>query len=237
MLIVTFVTVQIIIFGIFIYMFRKIMTQNVASATKHLDELSHDYDRKEQQVHKQLEEAEGKAQAIIDKAQEEVAELRARIAQEAQQEKERILAEARVHAEEIIRHADETRQQLLGVLDERIAKEAQAKACELLQEALPEDFKKEVHAPWVDDLIENGLAQSERLRVPAELNEVKVISAFALTEEQRRRIVKKIKDAVGRDVTINEEINPKLCAGFLIQIGELVLDGSLSNKIKRKARL
>lgn len=95
MLIITFVIVQIIIFGVFIYMFRKIMTQNVASATKHLDELSHDYDKKEQQVYKQLQEAEGKAQGIISKSQEEAEQLRQQMLQEAEQEKEKIITGAR----------------------------------------------------------------------------------------------------------------------------------------------
>lgn len=82
---------------------------------------------------------------------------------------------------------------------------------------MPEDFKKEVHGPWVEDLIENGLTQSERLRLPADFKQVKVISAFQLTDEQRKKLSKKVREVVGKDVSIQEEIDPKLCAGFVIK--------------------
>ena len=47
MLIVSLIILQLLIFAVLISIFKKIMTQNVASATEHLDELNQDYEKKE----------------------------------------------------------------------------------------------------------------------------------------------------------------------------------------------
>ncbi len=46
MLIVSLIVLQVLIFGGLILVLRKILTQNVVLATKHLDELNQDYTKK-----------------------------------------------------------------------------------------------------------------------------------------------------------------------------------------------
>ena len=236
MLIVSLIILQLLIFAVLIFVFRKIMSQNVVSATKHLDELGQGYNEKEQRLNKELEEAKVKVQEMISKAQEEADQLKNQILQETEKEKDSIIKDARSHGEEIIQQAEKSRQQLLAELEERIEKEAINKACELIQDTLPEQFKQVVHAHWIEDLIENGFSQLERLRLPEDIKEAKVVSAFSLNDEQRKKLSKKLKDALGRDLALKEEVDPKVVAGIVITIGSLVLDGSFKNKIQEKAR-
>jgi F-type H+-transporting ATPase subunit delta len=93
-----------------------------------------------------------------------------------------------------------------------------------------------VHAHWVEELIEEGFNQLEHLRMPEDLREVKITSAFPLTEGQRKSLVKKLKEVLVKDITLKEEVEPKIVSGFIITIGSLVLDGSLKNKIQERAR-
>ena len=155
---------------------------------------------------------------------------------EAEAQKAKLLQETHVQAEELMQQADKSRQLLLDDIKDRIAREAVDKACELIQETLPEQFKLKVHEHWMEELMEGGFAQLERLKIPEDIKEVKIISAFALNEGQRKNLTKKLKEALGKDITLKEEVDPRVVAGFIIHVDSLVLDGSLKHKIQERAR-
>jgi len=236
MLIVALILVQIIIFGGLIILLKKIMTQNILSATRHIEELSDDYAGKEKELDRQLEEAKLKSEEVLRKAQEEAEKIKAQIVREAQIERDRVIKQARDQGEELMQQADKSRQMLLAEMNERIARDAVDKACELIQDTLPEQFKMEVHQHWIEELMDSGFVQFERLKVPEGVEEIKITSAFPLSEGQRKSMARKLKEALGRDISLKEEVNPRIVAGFIIGIGSLVLDGSLKNKIQERAR-
>jgi F-type H+-transporting ATPase subunit b len=236
MLIASLIILQVFIFAGLIFMLRKIMTENVSSATRHLDELNQDYAKKEEEVNRQLERIKAQSQEMVSRAQEEAAKLKEEAASVTEKKREEIIAQARTQADDIIQQADKSRQKLLADLDEQISKEATAKACELINYTLPEKFKQDVHAHWIDELIESGFGNMENLRIPEEVSEVKIASAFALTEEQRKKLAKKVREVLGKEIPIKEEVAPAICAGLTISIGSLVLDGSLRNKIQEQIK-
>lgn len=236
MLVISLIILQIVIFAGLIFMFRRIMTKNVVSATRHIEELNQDYAKKEQEINHQLEETKFKSESILKTAQEEAEKLKTQTIKEAENERDKIIGQARLQSTEIIQQADKSRQSLLSEIEERIGKEAVNKACQLLQVALPEEFKQNVHMHWVEDLIEGGFSQLESLRIPKDLQEARIICAFPLNIEQRKNLFKKLKHVLGPEVTLKEEVDPKVVAGLIISMGSLVLDGSLRNKIKEKTK-
>jgi ATP synthase F1 delta subunit len=108
---------------------------------------------------------------------------------------------------------------------------------ELLQAVLPEDFRKEIHSRWVADVISNGFAELDRLRVPQGLSEVKVVSAFALSGEEEALLKKKLKEKLGSEFELKQEIDESLISGVVVNVGSLILDGSLRFKIEEVARV
>lgn len=236
MLIVSLILLQLLIFSGLIFMFRRIMTQNVVSATKHLEELDNDYTKKEKDITRQLEEVKQKSRELMLKSQEEAEGLKTQVIKETEEERNKILHEARTQGEEMMHQAEKSRQALISELEERINKEAVHKAIESIQNILPEQFKKEVHTHWVEEQIEKGFVHLERLRIPQDIQEIKINSAFGLTEEQRKILSKKLKDVLGREIRLKEEVEPKVIAGLIITIGSLVLDGSLKNRIQEQAK-
>jgi len=235
MLLLSFALLIVIIFIILIAVFRRVLNQNVIMATKHLEELNEDYDKKEKEIDKRLEEAKRAAEELVVRAQEEVEKEKLRIIKEAETERDKILKEARAGGEEMMQQADKSRQLLLSELDERIAKEAVNKACELIQHTLPEQLKQDIHSQWIKELTEASLNQISLLHLPEDLHEINVTSAFSLREEERKGLSKKLKELLGRSVTLKEDIDPGIVAGVVVTIGSVVLDGSLKNKIKEQA--
>jgi len=232
MFIVSLILFQAIIFIGLVFVLRRIMTKNVVSATSHIEKMSQDYDRKEQDLNQQLQEVRQKSEEIMKNAQDQAQALKTGVIKEAEGERDRILKQSRLQGEEIIKQADKSRQLLLSEIEERIAREAVDKACELIECTLPEELKRDVHVRWAKELIENGFSELKRLRLPEDIEEVKIASAFALSEEERKALLKKLKDTLGLDLRLKEEVEPKIVAGLIITIGSLVLDGSLKNKIR-----
>ncbi len=236
MLIVSMLVMMVLVFGGLILVLRKVLSQNVSLATRHLEELNDDYAKKEADLKRQLDDVRQKAEEIVRKAQEEAGQAKAQLMKDAEAQKTKLLQETHTQAEELMQQADKSRQMLLDEIKDRIAKEAVDKACELIQETLPEQFKLKVHEYWMEELLESGFAQLERLKIPENIKEVKITCAFALNEGQRKNLTKKLKEALGKDITLKEEVNPRVVAGFIIHIDSLVLDGSLKQKIQERAR-
>jgi F-type H+-transporting ATPase subunit delta len=76
----------------------------------------------------------------------------------------------------------------------------------------------------------------EELRAEAEKTMVAdVISAKALSAEQKDKISAALKQRLGRDVTLNASVDESLLGGAIIQAGDLVIDGSALGKLNRLA--
>lgn len=234
-LVVLLVVLMVAVFGFLVLLLVKILKQNFIQETRHLDEMNQDYLKKEEEADRYLAEAKQKAQETVRQAQKDAERMKEEIINKIKEEKDRTIAVARQQAQDIVQQADKTRQMLLAEINERVAKEAIVQACNLIQDTLPDEFKRDVHLHWVQDLIKSGFSSLERLRIPQDINEINVTSAFALTENEKKSLLKNLKDVLKRDIVISEKVDSKIVAGIIISIGDLVLDGSLKNKIQEKS--
>lgn len=235
MLVVGLIVLQVIIFVALIIVFRRVMSKNVTLATSHLEELNEEYTKKEQEVEARLQEVQSQAQQILQQAQVQAETAKEQIVKSAQQEKDALIQQARSEAQDIMHQADKARQQLLNELEERISRQAVKKACVLLGDSLPPDFKQEVHARWVKDLLESGFHDTAHLKLPENEKQITVVSAFDLTPADTALISRKLGERFGKEVKITTETDAGLIAGLLIRIGSIVLDGSLQHKIRENA--
>lgn len=236
MAIALLIVLEVVIFVVLVTVLKRVLMRNMASATQHLDGLNEDYARREEDISRRLREADKKAQDIVSKAQGEAERLKLKTIKDAREEKDRILQQAHLSGDEMIQQADKSRQLLISELDEKISKAAVEKACEIVKSVLPEGFKHDMHLQWVQELVKTGFANMDRLRIPEDTKEIKITSAFALTEDERKPLAKKLKEALNHDIVIKEEVDPNLVAGLVITIGSLILDGSLKNKIQEHVK-
>lgn len=76
--------------------------------------------------------------------------------------------------------------------------------------------------------------QYETLKAEAEKTiEAEVISAFELSQDQQQQIATKLKQRLGRDVTLTCHVDNTLLGGVLIKAGDLVIDGSAIGQIHK----
>ena len=235
MLIASLILLQVILFSGLIYMLRRMITQNVVSATRHLEDISSDYDSKEQELNEQLQTATQTAQDIVGKAQTDAAVFKEQTEKQLEIKEKRILDDAKAKAGEVMQQAEQSGKRLISEIEDRIRKGALNNALELMHTVVPEDFKKIVHQEWMNDLINNNFLKNDRLHVPEEAEKAKVVSAFALTAQQKKDLNDKLKEFVGHDIELEEAVDPGIVAGAIVSVGSLVLDGSLISKMQEEA--
>lgn len=232
MVIISIILLQIFIFGGLAFFLRHLLTRNVTSATTHLQGMIKDNTEKQEEINKKLQEAEKKRQEILKNADREAKRLKAALMKEMEVERDKILEEAHEHSKELIDRANKTCKAIEKEMELNVNKQAIGKAGELICKVLSADICQILHAQWLELLVSDGLSALDRLRVPEEITRAEICTAFALTEEQRKKLLDRLKEKLERDIMINEQVDSKLVAGLIITLGNLVFDGSFLNKVK-----
>lgn len=92
------------------------------------------------------------------------------------------------------------------------------------------ELRKQRKLKLVDDIINKF---SNIYNKENEIVEVEIISARELNEEQADEIRSFIKDKYeAKEVMLNKKIDEKIKGGVILRIGEDVIDGSVSKKLK-----
>ena len=236
MLIIPVVVLLIVIFIGLVAGLRWFMGRHLSSATAHLQGLSQDYLHKHDELKKRLEEGERLYQEQLAKAQEEAAQLKTQALKDADAARQQTINQAHEEAERIMQQANQARDSMQRELVQSIDQRAVEQARALLQTVLPEPLREAAHGQWLDALLADGLINVQQLQTRESVREAKVVSAFALTEAQRKRLAERLHEALGSTVTLQESVDPALIAGLIITLGHLVLDGSLATKLRDAAR-
>jgi len=60
----------------------------------------------------------------------------------------------------------------------------------------------------------------------------KVTTAVPLTEELSNKVLAKVKEITGKEATIENIVNPDIIGGFILRIGDVQYDASITNKLQ-----
>jgi F-type H+-transporting ATPase subunit delta len=63
--------------------------------------------------------------------------------------------------------------------------------------------------------------------------DVEVVSAAELNEAQRTRLASALRARLRRDVRLHCSVDPSLIGGAVVRSGDLLIDGSIANKLQR----
>ena len=236
MIVISLAFFLVVIFLVMITVMRRIINQNVVSATSHLEEMNQDYAKKDEEINKRYEEAERQSKKLVLDAQKDAEAEKQRVILETQKEKEDILNQAHKKADEIVEKADSARIALITDIERKIDDKAIVRAEELAGLALPDELRRQAHSRLFNEFIEASLDQLKNLAVPEGVSDVKVVSAFVLDAAQKQAIADKLKEKAHRDFNISEEVSPDLISGVMVTIGHIVLDGSLKSIVSRRAK-
>jgi F0F1-type ATP synthase membrane subunit b/b' len=215
---------------------RYVMKRNFTDVAAHLQDLNAEYSRRQDELKQRLEESERQYQEHVIRAKTEAERVVTEAHQEAQSTRAKLIEEAHGESERIVQQGLESRESLRKEIESQLEHRATERACELIQQALPAEFRQAIQEHWLEELFRNGWAGLNRLKVGEDIHEVRVVSAFPLTKVQREALRGRLKETFAREVTVTEETDERLVAGLVVTVGSLVLDGSLASKIQQNLK-
>lgn len=235
MFLIQLVVILLIIFVGLIFFMRYILTRNISLATGHLQELSKDYSAKQEEANRRLQQVKEESEKIAVTVRQEAESLKDKIVKEAQANAQKILEEAKLNGKEITDKAQRNYEFLKGEIDQRVEERSRKKAAEIIRCSLPENILREIHRLMLQES-GKGEFQLTRITIPEGISSVKIVSTFPLSDQERLDLGERVKTQLGSGFEIQEDVDPALIAGFLIQIGSVVIDASLRNRIQKLVR-
>ena len=82
---------------------------------------------------------------------------------------------------------------------------------------------------WIDQVAEAIQAQADK---HAKRLRAWVTSAVPLTEEQKTRVTKALRQRLGQDVVLTTQVDPAIVGGLVCRVGNLTLDSSLKRQLE-----
>ncbi len=223
-----------VIVGI-VLLIRHYLINNVTRVTSRLDRMGEDFTKKQEEAARHLQKARQDADQTLANAQQEAEKIKEKAAGQVEMEREELLKKARLQGEQIVDEATRTKEYLMSEMDKKIREGAIEIAAEMVPQILSDRVRLDAHAHRISELINGGLQGFEGVNVPAG-TEVRVTSAFQLTEEQRGGLLGTLHEKFGADAQIREETDSGLIAGAVVGVGDLVVDASLKYSIEEATR-
>jgi F0F1-type ATP synthase delta subunit len=169
----------------------------------------------------EVEQGKEEARILVESAKREAEVLRANMEEIAKQDAQKIVERGQ---EELLK----SRLELLN----NIETDAVRLSTELLTYTFTRQVKEEFQHHLTLDLIEE-ISRIDQSQFSVKAESVTVTSSFPLTGDERARLSHALSEKLGGPVTLKEQSDPALITGLIVQIGALIIDGSLRNKLRK----
>ena len=185
------------------------------------EELNEELKRAKEENRAQIEQGKAKAELIIEEANKEVQRHRLNMEERAKLQAEKIIASGRLEIE---------------TLKLNVMKDIQAQSVELaskmIAELLTKTDKTALQVGFASGIIEE-ISRLPKEQFNVHTKHAKVLSSFPLLDKQKSEIKRVLAEKMDKEIEISEEIDPDLIGGLTVEIGGMVIDGTLKNKLRR----
>jgi F0F1-type ATP synthase delta subunit len=217
--------------GIFIFL-RLLFSHDLSAALKRLQELQRQNIEKEIALNKELELAKQNRQSEIERGRDEAKKLKDLARADIEKSKEQVLLKAKQEADGFLTHAAQERELLKHQLSLQIEEVSVNLALGMIRDIFSQEARQELERELVDELIiELRKIDKEKLKV--ETKKAEVTSSYPLLDNQKNGIREILRDVMGYSVELEEKTDASIISGLVINLGGLILDGSLQNKLRK----
>ena len=231
MLLWQLIIIQVITFALLVFLLRQFLYKQVTRSLGRLQRLYQENLKREEELKKTRETTEQELQVKIAQHHEEIGRLRAAEEVAAQKTQEEILAKAKEEGKRILAEAEAKKERMRANLVSEMEEKALDLASDIIEHILTAQVAQGINHQLIDELIEE-IEKSDERRLQLDVETVEVAVPFPLTQVQKERLKKILSSQMGRSVTLKETVDQEIVAGMVIKSGNLVFDGSLTNKLK-----
>ncbi len=231
MLLNLFIILTIIFIGIY-FLLRFLYSYFLNVAQARLNNLHEENLVKEQQLTEELKRAKAEGEAeikrardeaglIIEEARNESVKLRMQLEDAAKIQVDKIITDGNIEAERA---------------KEKYLKDAEAHsldlAMKLVAQLLSEKDKESLQEEFISETI-SEIAKLPKDQFSIVSDKVKVSSSQLLRKDQKENLQQLLKEKTGKDMIFEEILKKDLIGGLIVEIGGLVIDGTIKNKLQR----
>lgn len=224
--------IQVITFlGIF-FLLRFLFSRHLNAALARLNILHEENLIKEQQLVEELKRAKDEGDAEIKKAKDEGV----LIVEEARNEGLRLGAqlkeEAKIQVAKIVTDGNVEVEKFKEECMKEVETHSLELASKLIEQLLSEKDKENLQEGFISETIFE-IAKLAKNQFSVTSDRVKVTSKQSLSKDQKENLQKVLFEKTGREMIFEEILKEDLMGGLIVEIGGLVIDGSLKNKLQR----
>lgn len=228
---------QIVAFVVLIILLNRMLFRPIRKTLDERAQHIQDSMEEAERIKEQAVRADEEYEARIAEAQRQVQEILGQAHEQARQEREELLERARQESEQV---RQDTRVQL-EIERRDMARAARQQVAGLAVLAAGRLVGETLDAEKHQELLEREIAAMEeplqeldralsRLS-PAQVGAVQVHSATTLGEETQRALRARIAGYLGRELEMSFQVEPGLIGGFVLQIGDQLIDLSVARKL------
>ncbi len=226
------IIIQAVTFIILLIVLRSLFQKQLDVALRRLKVLHQQNLVKETQLKEEIEKARVERLAQVDKGKEEAKNIVETAKKEADRLHNGAESQARVHAEGIVQKGKEEVEKIRRNLDSEVESQALDLSVKMIKHLFTAKGKEALQHQFIEEIIKE-IRDIDESKFSVKEENVVVESSYSLKPEEKEKIQTLLSEKMGLKIQLEENVKPELICGLVIQIGALIIDGSLQNKLKK----
>ena len=231
MLLWQLIVIQVITFAILVFLLRQFLYKQNSQALARLQQLYQENLKREGDLKNAQEAADKELKAKIAQHNEEIGKLKAAGEVDVQKMHEEVLAKAKGEADKIVAEAEGKRERIKASLVSEMEEKALVLAFDIIGHIFTDQVAQGIHHQLTNEFIEE-IKKSDGERMQLNVETAEIAAPYPLTQVQEENLKNILSAKMGRPVSIKGTIDQEIVAGMVVKLENLVLDGSLRNKLK-----
>ena len=231
MLLWQLIIIQVLTFALLVFLLRQFLYTQVTRSLGRLQQVYQENLKREEELKKKQEETEQELKAKIAQHNEEIGRLRAAADVDAQRMQKEMLTRAKEEGKQIVAEAEAKRERMRANLVSEMEEKALALASDIIEHIFTAQVTQGIHHQLIDELTEE-IEKCDGQRLQLDMETVEVAVPFPLTHVQKEKLKKVLSSKIGQSINVKERTDQDIVAGMVMRLDNLVLDGSLKNKLK-----
>jgi len=231
-MLVQLLIIQVITFIGIILLMRFLFARHLKTALDRLNTLHEENLAKEEELNEELKRAKEESQAEIERGKQEAELIIEEAKKEATRQRLALEEESKAQAGKIVEQGKLDAEKLKEKMSKDIQGQSVELASRMISQLLIEADKIALQYQFANEIIEE-ISRLPKEQFNTKSKDIKITSSFPLLERQRVDLKKVLAEKLGSEPEVKEEIDPKLIGGLILEIGGMVIDGTLKNKLQR----
>jgi len=239
-LIIILVLAQFMAFIVMVFVLIYLLRSMSYKETNRLQQLNDDNVQKSKELAKKIIDAENEYKEKMTKCEDETRKMKADARKEIEELKEAMIAKGKAESEHMIAQAINTKKELRAEVESEMYGKSIDISCKIFQKVLSSTEQKLVFDGFLENVFQELTAIEKDHLQAVDLGEgsestVDVKSSHPMSPQQKSRLEKILSSKLDHTIVVQEEIDTQVVSGIVIQLGSIVIDGSLSEKFRKAA--